>query len=238
MRLSDLTIIVPTRNEMTNLPVLLRSIPAGLPVVVVDASDDDTPNLALRLRPQATRVIRHPGNIAQARQIGAEAADTDWLIFTDADVHFAADFFLTLTNFPARQALYGPKLSRSGFEAYYRQVADGQRLAHRLGIPAVSGSNLAVHRAALRAVGGFDLDLSCTEDSELGWRLRRRGQGIDFVPGLVVWAHDHRRLRKGVGRKTLHTLARSALLYFNLLPARWRRHDWGYWDTPRSTLPR
>ena len=79
------------------------------------------------------------------------------------------------------------------------------------------------------AVGGFDLRLTCNEDSEIAWRLARRGFKVEFDPALVVFAHDHRRLQSGVLRKTLHSLTRCALIYLNLLPDRWRRSDWGYW---------
>lgn len=231
MLLTDITIIVPTRNETHNLPLFLRSLPTDLPLIVVDASNDDTPGVALALRPNHTQVIRHPGNVSWARQMGAEAATTAWLLFTDADVNFDPSYFTRLAAYPARDALYGTKLSRTDFAAYYRQVALGQQWAHWLGLPAVSGSNLLVRREVLQGVGGFDVTLPCTEDSELGWRLKRRGYRIDFAPELMVWAHDHRRLKRGINRKTLHTLTRSVLLYFNLLPQRWRQHDWGYWSS-------
>jgi cellulose synthase/poly-beta-1,6-N-acetylglucosamine synthase-like glycosyltransferase len=104
----------------------------------------------------------------------------------------------------------------------------------RLRIPAASGSNLLVLAQAFAAIGGFDTELPCNEDSELVWRLARRGYSFKFEPELVVWATDHRRLRRGRALKAMHTLARCGLLYFDLLPKAWRSHDWGYWSETRS----
>jgi hypothetical protein len=44
-------------------------------------------------------------------------------------------------------------------------------------------------------------------------------------------AVDHRHLHKGAARKTLHSLARCALLYLNVMPDRWQESDWGYWSS-------
>ena len=61
-------------------------------------------------------------------------------------------------------------------------------------------------------------------------RIKRHGFRIAFAPDLIVYARDHRRLQRGTLRKTLHSVTRCALLYFNLMPDRWRSHDWGYWS--------
>lgn len=235
MQLSDITIVVPTRNEAHNIPAFLNSIPAQLQLIVVDASEDATPDRLMELRPNHTTLIHHPGNVTVARQVGAEAAATDWLLFTDADVVFAQDYFTRLPRRYAGHALYGAKIARDQYPGYYRWFTRGQQWAHRVGIPAVSGSNFLVHRHAFAHVGGFDLRLTCNEDSELGWRIRRRGFQIDFAPELVVYARDHRRLERGAAYKMVHSVTRCLLLYTGLLPDRWRSHDWGYWSDSRTT---
>jgi glycosyltransferase involved in cell wall biosynthesis len=250
MKLADITVVVPTRNEQENILPFLRSLPPQISLIVVDDSQDNTPNLIESHRPARTLVLRRPGNISQARQVGCDCAQTRWLLFTDADVTFAPDYFERLTtdadvtatpNYLERliryrgySVIYGPKLSLADFSAYYRWFTWGQHLSHRLGIPAASGSNLLIERYAFQAVGGFDLGLNCNEDSEIVWRIKRRGYRVLFDPGLIVYARDHRRLRAGLLRKTTHSVFRSLLLYLNLIPARWRHHDWGYWSHSRS----
>jgi glycosyltransferase involved in cell wall biosynthesis len=233
MQLDDLTIVVPTRDEAQNIGPFLRSLPDLVSLVVVDASRDETPDLVMQQRPERTQVIRHPGSVTIARQIGAQAATTSWLLFTDADVSFAPTYFRNLQSYGDEDALYGPKRSLGSFTHYYRWFALGQGLSHRLGVPAATGSNLLVRREVFFAIGGFDCSLVCNEDSELGWRIQRRGYRIHFAPDLVVYERDHRRLQQGATAKTLHSLVRCALLYTNLMPSRWRTSDWGYWSRVR-----
>jgi len=88
----DITSIVPTRNEMRNIPAFLGSIPPDIGLIVVDASSDDTPQCIGEMRPNNTVLLRYPGTIAEARNAGMAAARTPWLVFTDADITFAQGF--------------------------------------------------------------------------------------------------------------------------------------------------
>lgn len=228
----DLSIIVPTRNEAHNIGSFLASLPPDLPLIVVDDSDDETPHLIAKSRPHHTDIRRERSTVSQARQIGALVAATPWLLFTDADVTFSADYFDLLPAYLSGEAtvMYGAKLSQGQFPHYYRWFARGQKLADFCGLPAASGSNLLIRRDAFWTVGGFDLDLSCNEDSEIVWRIQRRGYSVRFLPQLIVYARDHRRLvRQGQLGKLAHSTLRCLLLYAGLLPRAWRRHDWGYW---------
>jgi glycosyltransferase involved in cell wall biosynthesis len=239
---ANLTVVVPTRDEAANVERFLRSLPESVPLIVVDKSDDATRDIIRTVRPRNTVVLDCHGTLTEARQLGAERATTRWLLFTDADVAFAADYFASLDAALERVAahgapepglVYGPKLSAGEYRGYYRALARAQRLIDLLSIPAASGSNMIVSAKAFAAVGGFDTVLRCNEDSELGWRIARAGFRCRFDPRLVVWAVDHRRLHRGRLRKTLHTVARCAALFFGLIPQRWRSRDWGYWSDER-----
>lgn len=230
MLLSDITLVLPTRDEAHNIGAFLESVPSPMPLVVVDASRDETPDLIETLRPEHTLVLREPGSVTEARQRGASAARTQWLLFSDADVIFPRGYFERLGNLSGHAVYYGPKLSEGRFRAYYRRIAMAQALSHACGIPAASGSNLLIRRDALERVGGFDLRLSCNEDSEIVWRLRRAGYRVAFRKDLAVYATDHRRIERGRLRKTLHSISRCILLYTNLMPPKYRTYDWGYWQ--------
>jgi glycosyltransferase involved in cell wall biosynthesis len=277
------SVVVPTKNERENLPRFLASLPADVELVLCDASEDGTPELARALRPNHTIVLAAPGSIAEARQVGAEAASGEVLVFADADIELDAGYFDRLrtlvaprppTSSPVRgrggdgqvyvagvfrdeheavnglgasagrpwDAICGPKLSRDTYARYYRLVAQAQRVTYAtLGIVGASGSNMVMVRSAFRELGGFRLDLRCNEDTELFLRAGRRGLRVHFDPGLVVWATDHRRLRRGLVRKSAHSLVRNALLYLVCkrpgLP-RLLAHDWGYWGPTRTPEPR
>lgn len=229
MDLSDLTIILPTRNEAANIRAFLASIPAEVRLIVVDSSTDETRQIIIDCRSQNTVILHRQASISEARQIGAEAASSRWLLFTDADVEFAPEYFARLSAVSASGALYGAKRSAGEFAVYYAGFQWCQQLLQWLGIPAASGSNLLIERDAFFDVGGFDLSLSCNEDSELVWRVSRAGHRVDFIPQLVVREIDHRRLRRGMLRKTVHSITRCLMLYLNLMPSRWRTGDWNYW---------
>lgn len=233
--LAQITLVLPTRNEAANIAAFLGALPPELRLIVVDASDDETPDIIHRLRPRRTQVIRSRAGVSAARQIGAEAATTHWLLFSDADVTFGPAYFKRLSRLSDHcDALYGPKRSLGRWQGYWWAFSKAQQLADRIGVPAVSGSNFLVRRAALLGVGGFDPLLPCNEDSEVGWRLARAGQRLRFESSLVVHERDHRRLDQGALRKTAHSLLRCTLLYFGLLPERLRVSDWGYWSHPQA----
>ncbi|MHB8838485.1 MAG: glycosyltransferase family 2 protein [Gemmatimonadaceae bacterium] len=231
----DVTVIAPARNERDNVAPFLASLPADVPLIVVDASDDDTAARIVALRPHATQVERFPGNIPVARQRGAQLAKTPWLLFTDVDVTFDAGYFdrLRALDLPADCAgIVGTKRTRDRFRAYYALFLFGQRLCALAGIPAATGSDMLMRRDALLACGGFDASLSVNEDSEAMWRCQRAGYRVRFESGLIVYARDHRRLERGVLRKFAHSSLRCLALYLDILPARWKAADWGYWESP------
>lgn len=120
-------------------------------------------------------------------------------------------------------------MSRDRYRYYYFLFSLCLRIFCTVGVPAASGSNMLVRRDALLQVGGFDRRLSCNEDSELIWRLHRHGYTIDYAGDLKVYEFDHRRLDRGVLRKTVHSLTRCALLFAGFMKGRVRNQDWEYW---------
>lgn len=234
--LDTLSVVIPTRNEAALIGRFLAALPEWVELVVVDASDDETPAIIERTRPYNTRLIRSPASIAEAREIGAAAARGEWLIFSDADVRFAPGYFERFVRYAGADAVYGPKYATSAYRWYSTIFTGGQRMAHALGFPAASGSNMAVRREVLTAIGGFRRDLPVNEDSELFLRLAHRGYRIRFAADLAVYSLDDRRLRRGAVRKLAHSTARCALIALGMripLPQRLLRHDWGYWSMRR-----
>lgn len=228
---ADVTVVVPTRNEEANIGRFLASVPPEVALVVVDSGDDDTATIVTSLRPERTRVIRIRANVAVARQCGFEASDTPWVLFADADVAFGPGYFDRLAAValdPATAGIVGVKGTAGGYDRYHRWFVRGQGALMAIGIPAATGSNMLVRRDVLAAVGGFDSELSVNEDSELMFRVRRRGL-VMFRPDLSVLSFDHRRLDAGVARKLGHGAVRNTALYLGLFPRQVRRSDWGYW---------
>lgn len=237
--LERVSVIIPTRNEAARIGGLLASLPAEVELIVVDASDDATADVVRALRPHATRVIRAHAGIAEARQIGAQVARGEWLLFTDADVAFTPLYFAQMHHYLAYDGFYGPKFATHRHPTYDAIFNGGQRLCHQIGFPAASGSNMVVRKQVLFEAGGFRLDLPVNEDTELFLRMAYLGYQIAYAPDLTVHSLDDRRLDRGATRKLLHSAVRSTLIALDLrvaLPSRLLRHDWGYWE-PRRPEP-
>jgi glycosyltransferase involved in cell wall biosynthesis len=232
------SVIVPTRDEARLVPQFLAAVPsvASIELIVVDSSRDETADLFERSG-RAVTVIRRRLGVAAARHAGAVAARGQWLIFTDVDVVFEMGYFGRLELHEDADVVYGVKRPTAEFRVYGRMFARAQSWLHAAGVPAASGSNLAVRQDAYLESGGFRSDLPCSEDTELGIRLKRLGKNVRFDPRLRVHSLDDRRLRRGLAIKNAHALARGALILLEpRLPrvSRTLRSDWGYWKAPSN----
>jgi glycosyltransferase involved in cell wall biosynthesis len=234
MKFTAITLIVPTKNEAANIERFIKSIPEEINIIVVDASTDDTCEIIKAHRNTGSlQIIKDSGNIAAARQLAAKHAETEWLLYTDADVVFDENYFSTLGRIrlsPRHGGLVGGKLSRDRYRCYYFIFSQWLRFCCAIGLPGASGSNMLINRRALLEIGGFDLALSCNEDTELIWRLQRNGYCIGYDRRLKVYEIDHRRLDRGVLPKIIHSLSRCVLLLCGLKPLL-RNNDWGYWNS-------
>ncbi|WP_034387215.1 glycosyltransferase [Deinococcus sp. YIM 77859] len=190
----DFTVVIPARNEAAYLPLTLRALErqtlAPQEVIVVDhASRDETGALA---RAWGARVVCCVGGgIAQARQMGLDAARTPWVATTDADSLPAPQWLAQLAHaaeVPGRVALYGPMrfcgvspslrvASELGYSMFLRVCELGGR-------PNLAGANMAFSRQAALLAGGYP-DVEAYEDVLLGQALLQLGE-VAFVPGALV----------------------------------------------------
>jgi chlorobactene glucosyltransferase len=105
---SDLTIIIPARNEETNIERVIKSFP-GVPVVVVDdASTDRTAEVARAAG--ATVIVAPPLKKGAAGKpnaclAGARASESDYILFVDADTHYKPDFLPSLMAYVKSESL-------------------------------------------------------------------------------------------------------------------------------------
>jgi GT2 family glycosyltransferase len=93
-----LTVVTVTWRSAETVGGLLASVPAGLPVVVVDnASPDGTVQAVQAARPDA-RVIRNPANLGfgAAANRGLDAAETELALLVNPDARLSAEAIAAL----------------------------------------------------------------------------------------------------------------------------------------------
>jgi len=183
-------VVIPTSGR-PSLDVLLASLGAAdgpLPerLMIVD----DRPGPAVPLTPRVpaalggvTTVVRSGGRgPAAARNAGWRACQAPWVAFLDDDVlpppgwraELAADLANLHPQTVASQGLLRVTLPRD------KAATDWQRNVAGLEQARWATADMAVRRAALEAVGGFDerFPRAYREDSDLGLRLAARGLSL------------------------------------------------------------
>ncbi len=104
----DVTVVIPARNEERNISRAVSSF-VGVPVIVVD--DDSRDGTADAARKAGALVIQAPplpkGLLGKpnACLAGAQACDSDWILFVDADTRYDARFLPSLMSYVRAEQL-------------------------------------------------------------------------------------------------------------------------------------
>jgi hypothetical protein len=157
-------------------------------------------NSGLGLRADRVRVVMVTGehSPSHARNVGAEHAARDWILFLDADCRAVPDIVARYFAAPIPDdvgALAGEVAPAAGAESFAERygvarsfLGQGAHLAHPY-LPRAVAANLLVRRAAFAAVGGFYEGIRAAEDTDFSWRLQRAGWALAARPEARV---EHR----------------------------------------------
>ena len=226
-RLPPASLILCSRNRPTLLAETVDSILGGdcLPaeLIIVDQSDAPHPGLS-RLSTTATCDIRYHWaqtvGLSRANNWGIAAAKFDWLVFTHDDVTVPPAWFGTILAAAVSVGSQGvvtgqvrPTLAPKpgGFAPSTKVDEMPSVYTGRLNKDVLYPLNMALHRLAVRQVGGFDERLGPgtpfpgAEDSDLGFRLLEAGFAIHYWPQAMLYhrawrsERDYLPLRWGYG---------------------------------------
>jgi len=224
------TVVIPAKNEGRRIGRCLEALRGQslLPaeIIVVDGhSTDDTVRIA---GAHGAKVLSETyGTRAGANQVGIEAAQGDFIAFTDGDCVPDPRWLETLSSsFSGGIVGVGGRILNEG-DSFWQQSIDvaldtvigsansvqGRPYLDRRFVSSISGCNSMYRRSDLEAVGGFRTDLVTTEDTELNRRLLARGRLL-YVPDAVV-RHRHERGLRDFGRRMIqygHGRGQSLLL--------------------------
>lgn len=234
------SIIIPTLNEEVALPHLLEDLLAqtmrDFDVRVVDGkSQDATPHLVRNLhsKQQNFSLISCPQrNVSAQRNLGAEAARGEYILFLDADTRVAPNFLHDLQDVLRLRKIDGftcfATPDSRGIGAWLLLTFQNYALLllSLIGKPYSVGACMGVERSIFHTVGMFDSAISHMEDSELARRIRRKG-GVFTVIQKPIYTYSLRRQRK-VG---------SLALIIRLLPYFFRSCISDDFSTPASLYP-
>jgi GT2 family glycosyltransferase len=187
-------------------------------IIVDDGSTDGTGDIAAQFD---LRVVRtdHEG-LGNARNIGATAARGDIVAYLDDDACPDEDWLrLLVTAFENSDvvAAGGPNVSPPG-DGWFAQCVD-----HAPGNPAhvlitdseaeqLPGCNLAIRRATLEEIGGFDTRFRAAgDDVDVCWRLSDHGGTLCFSAGAMVLHHRRPSLSAYLVQQVGYGVAESLL---------------------------
>jgi GT2 family glycosyltransferase len=174
---------------------------AGDELILVDNSGT-APELGSEHDPElsAVTVVRATGerSPAHARNVGAEHATNEWILFLDADCrapHELIDAYFSAPIDDRVGALAGdvvPAMDSMALASRYGAargfLSQRQHLSHPYRPRAVA-ANLLVRRAAFAQIGGFYEGLRAAEDTDFSWRLQQAGWRLQARPQAAV---EHR----------------------------------------------
>ncbi|MDR1277159.1 MAG: glycosyltransferase [Treponema sp.] len=194
------SVIIPLHNESLRMTELLKGLesqdyPAAEIIFVDDRSSDAGPqklehfvrNMRNRRKCRIITITENPGpNYKQyALSRGIDAAEGDFLLFTDADCEVPARWISVMASCLEDErvgAVIGPVFKKSegpGFFWFHQCVDHAVRylyLAGTSGLGAAGGgfgNNLILRRKSLDAIGGYNsVPFSPTEDAALVARIR------------------------------------------------------------------
>ena len=188
----DLSIVIPARDEETELPGTLASIAQAVAacdiashevIVVDDGSTDATAPIARDAGARVVSVRLH--NIGAVRNAGAAVATGEMLIFLDADTRLPADVLRAALGAIASGAVGGgagltwdrrPPLMAAVSAVLF--VFAWQRIGRW-----ATGCFLFCRREAFEAVGGFNSEWFAAEERAMSIALREHGrrEGMRWV---------------------------------------------------------
>jgi glycosyltransferase involved in cell wall biosynthesis len=187
-----LSVIIPVRNDPGKLRACLERLRASTftdfeTIVVDDASDDGTPQVAAEM---GARVLRldHRSGPSSARNRGAQSARGEYLFFLDADVCVypetlgqVVDTFARDRSIDGLFGSYDTQPAARNVLSQYKNLF--HHFIHQQGREEAStfwSGCGAIRRSLFLEMGGFDTRYGrpCIEDIELGVRLHNAGHRI------------------------------------------------------------
>ncbi len=221
----ELTIVTPMMRSGSD--TASRHPGWSCPSIVVD--DASVPPLAIDDVPPGARLVRLDRNVGPggARNAGLAEVTTEFVAFVDDDVQIDERELLSLLAWfdDARVALVAPRIRATGatgasssvltrFEADRAPLDLGDqpaRVAPTTRVSYVPAAVIVCRTDAVRAVGGFDVELRWGEDVDLVWRVHQAGWRCRYEPSVVARHRTRSTVRAWVAQRFRYGTSAAAL---------------------------
>ena len=232
-----LSVVIAAYNEEKVIAATLRSVldtdyEGEVEVLVINDGSKDRTGEAVEevaARDARVRLVSQPNaGKSEALRRGVELAAHDLLVFLDADTLFQRDTLRHLVA-PFSSPKVGAVSGHARVGNLRSFIARCQSLEYICGfnldrqaydawncITVAPGAVSAVHREALRSVGGFRSD-TLAEDTDVTLGLHRRGYLIRYTAGAVAWTE---------APETIRALAKQRFRWcFGTMQCLWKHRD-------------
>lgn len=201
----NVTIITVCHNSLSVLPAMLKSIPKGVPVILVDNASSDTATLQALAYDHDATLFLNTDNIGfgPACNQGAAQAETEFLLFLNPDAELQPGALEALHEAAQRHqsaSAFNPRILNSKARQSFRRgskIRPKERLKGPIPtsdteVSVLAGSAIFCRRNLFEEIGGFDPAIFMYhEDDDLSLRLREHGPLMYCQAAEVVHLSGH-----------------------------------------------
>ncbi len=218
----QVTIIVPAYNAAATIAACLTAClnqthPAKKIIVVDDGSTDDTPRIIQQFS-TVQYISQQNRGPAAARNRGAAEAETEIIVFTDADCVPHPDWLEQLVAGFSEDAVgVGGSYGIANPENWLARLVHAEIMARHdrfsREVDFLGSFNVAYRKDRFDSVGGFDEHFrqASGEDNDLAYRLIDAGGKLCFIREALVDHYHPARLRPYLRTQLRHGVWRVAL---------------------------
>jgi len=204
------SIILPVHNDATTVALCISSLLgqdySKKELIVVDDGSTDGSDLIVQGFDVRYARTAHRGR-SHARNLGLAISVGSLIVFGEADAFYSKDFVSTcLHNFQdprigavnVRQHVS----NRTCLLTCSKEAMLSARQSDRSDFKAIHANTAIIfRREALEALSGFDENLDCAEDIDIGYRLTRIGYEVAIEDGTRWWHREPDSVLEAVKRR-------------------------------------